>query len=176
MSVVIREAMPEDSREIVRVQVDTWRATYRTIVPQSYLDQMDYDVHAEWWRQQLAAGSSRTYVAEKGGSVCGFISGGRLREPLAAFDGEIYALYVEPGAQRCGGGRAMMRELAAALLQDGLTSGAVWVLERNPACSFYARLCGELVGRKTIRIGDEELVEVAYGWKDLRVLAERSVC
>ena len=176
MSVVIREAMLEDSREIARVQVDTWRATYRTIVAQSYLDEMDYNVRAERWREQFATGSSRTYVAEKDGTVCGFISGGRLREPLVAFDGEIYALYIEPEAQRCGGGRAMMRELAAVLLQDGLTSGVVWVLERNPACNFYARLCGELVGRQTIRIGDEELVEVAYGWKDLRVLAEGSLC
>jgi hypothetical protein len=60
--------------------------------------------------------------------------------------------------------------LAGQLLQDGLTSAVVWVLERNPACGFYARLGGELVGQQTITIGGSEVVEVAYGWRNLRLL------
>ena len=112
MLFVIREAMLEDSTEIARVQVDTWRTTYRGIVPQSFLDRMDYDVRAESWRNQLASGSSRIYVSEMDGTICGFISGGRLREPLSDFDGEIYAIYVAVDAQQRGCGRAMMQQLA----------------------------------------------------------------
>jgi hypothetical protein len=66
----------------------------------------------------------------------------------------------------------MMRKLAGELLQDGLTNAVVWVLEKNPACGFYSRLGGELVGRQTITIGGSELIEVAYGWRNLRLLAE----
>jgi ribosomal protein S18 acetylase RimI-like enzyme len=172
MRFVIREATLEDSTEIARVQVDTWRTTYRGIVPQSFLDGMDYDVRAESWRNQLAGGSSRIYVSELDGTICGFIGGGRLREPLSDFDGEIYAIYLAVDAQRRGCGRTMMQQLAGKLLQDGLTGAVVWVLERNPACAFYERLGGELVGRKAISIEDADLVEVAYGWKDLRRLAE----
>jgi len=47
MRLVIREATVEDSAEIARVQVDTWRTTYRGIVPQSFLDEMAYDLRAE---------------------------------------------------------------------------------------------------------------------------------
>ena len=172
MPMVIREAMVEDSAEIARVQVDTWRTTYRGIVPQSFLDQMDYEVRAKSWREQLAAAGSRICVAEMDGTVCGFISGGRLREPMSEFDGEIFAIYITAEAQQHGCGRAMMRKLAGELLQDGLTSAVVWVLERNPACGFYARLGGELVGRQTITIGGSDLVEVAYGWRNLRLLAQ----
>jgi ribosomal protein S18 acetylase RimI-like enzyme len=172
MGMVIREATVEDSAEIGRVQVDTWRTTYRGIVPQSFLDEMDYDVRAKNWREQLAMGSSRICVAEMDGVVCGFICGGRLREPVSEFDGEIFAIYIAAETQRRGCGRALMRQLAGKLLKDGLTSAVVWVLERNPACGFYARLGGELVGRQTITIDGSELVEVAYGWKDLRLLVE----
>jgi ribosomal protein S18 acetylase RimI-like enzyme len=172
MHLVIREATVEDSAEIARVQVDTWRTTYRGIVPQSFLDEMDYRVRAESWREQLATPNSRIYVAAKDGAICGFIGGGRLREPVSEFDGEIWAIYIEVKAQQRGCGRAMMRQLAAQLLQDGLTSAVVWVLEKNPACGFYARLGGELVGRQTITIGGSELVEVAYGWRDLGLLVD----
>ena len=174
MRFVIREATLEDSTEIARVQVDTWRTTYRGIVPQGFLDRMDYDVGAENWRNQLAGGSSRIYVSELDGTICGFISGGRLREPLFDFDGEIYAIYLAVDAQRRGCGRALMQQLAKKLLQDGLRGAAVWVLERNPACTFYKHLGGELLGQKVISIGGADLVEVAYGWKDLRQLADEA--
>ena len=94
MGFVIREATLEDSEEIARIQVDTWRTTYHGIVPQSFLDEMDYGVRAESWRTQLATGNSRIYVTETDGAICGFISGGRLREPLSDFDGEIFAIYI----------------------------------------------------------------------------------
>jgi ribosomal protein S18 acetylase RimI-like enzyme len=131
---------------------------------------MDYDVRAKSWREQLVPASSRIYVAEMDGIICGFICGGRLREPLSEFDGEIYAIYVDARVQRRGCGKALSRQLAEILLQDGLTSAVVWVLEKNPACGFYARLGGELVARKTITIGGSDLVEVAYGFNNLRLL------
>lgn len=172
MRFVIREATLDDSTEIARVQVDTWRTTYRGIVPQSFLDEMEYDVRAESWRNQLAGSSSRIYVSELDGRICGFACGGPLREPLSDFDGEIYAIYLAVDAQQRGCGRAMMQKLATKLLQDGLKSAVAWVLERNPACRFYERLRGEPVGQKAISIGSADLVEVAYGWRDLRQLAE----
>jgi GNAT superfamily N-acetyltransferase len=176
MGMVIRRATAEDSGAIARVQVDTWRTTYREIVPQSFLDAMEIVPRAEYWRDHVTAGASRVYVAERNGKVCGFISGCPLREPLSGFDaesvGEIAAIYIEFEAQGRGCGRKMMQRLAQDLLQDGLKSAVVWVLERNPACGFYVRLGGVPVARKTITIGGVDLIEVAYGWKDLRLLAE----
>jgi GNAT superfamily N-acetyltransferase len=176
MGMVDRRATAEDSGAIARIQVDTWRTTYRGIVPHKYLDEMEVVPRAEYWRDHLAAEASRVYVAETNGKVCGFISGGPLREPLLDFDGEsvgeIAAIYIVFEAQRRRCGRAMMQRLAQNLLREGFKSAVVWVLERNPACGFYARLGGELVAQKLITIRGADLVEVAYGWKDLRLLAE----
>ncbi len=178
MRMIIRRATPEDAEEIAQVHVDSWKTTYRGIVPQRYLDEMEILPRAEFWRKHIEASDSRVCVAETNGKVTGFISGGPLREPLSDFDGEsvgeIAAIYIVFEAQRRGCGRAMTQRLAEDLLQDGLKSAVVWVLERNPACGFYARLGGELIGRKTIAIGGTDLVEVAYRWKDLRVLVERA--
>ena len=47
----------------------------------------------------------------------------------------------------------------------------VWVLQDNrPACHFYEVLGGKKVKEKTIEIGGANLVEVAYGWKDITAL------
>jgi ribosomal protein S18 acetylase RimI-like enzyme len=176
MDRVIREATLEDSKEIARIQVDTQADTWRTTYRETTLHVLDkmHRVRAEkGWRTQLAGGSLRVYVIEMDGAICGFISGGRLRRVPSDFDGEIYAIYIATDAQRRGCGRALMRQLAGKLLQDGLTSAVVWALEKDPACGFYARLGGELVGRKaTPVIGPGKLVEVAYGWSDLRLLAD----
>ena len=56
------------------------------------------------------------------------IGGGRLREPLSDFDGEIYAIYLAVDAQRRGCGRTMMQQLAGKLLQDGLANDYAVVL------------------------------------------------
>lgn len=172
MNLLIREANVEDSAGIARVQVDTWRNTYREIVPQHFLDEMDYEQRSEAWKEQLAKGDSYIFVADMDKVVCGFISGGRLREPLVGYDGEIYAVYILPEAQRHGCGRAMMRRMAQVLSEDGLKSMAVWVLEKNPACEFYARLGGKRAAEQEIEIGGAKLVEVAYGGSNLRALAE----
>jgi hypothetical protein len=43
----------------------------------------------------------------------------------------------------------------------------IWALERNPACRFYEKMGGSPVHTQWIRIGNEELEEIAYGWSDL---------
>ena len=41
--VTVREAVPADARAIARVHVDSWRTTYRDIVPDSVLSQLSYE-------------------------------------------------------------------------------------------------------------------------------------
>ncbi len=50
----------------------------------------------------------------------------------------------------------------------------VWVLADNPFRRFYERLGGKLFCEKEIEIGEQKLLEVAYGWDDLGALLERA--
>jgi hypothetical protein len=49
----------------------------------------------------------------------------------------------------------------------------VWVFAANPCRAFYEALGGRYVREQEITIGGAQLREVAYGWSDLRGLAER---
>src|SRR5688572_11272938 len=81
-SLVIREAALADAAGIAVVHIDSWRTTYRGIVPQAYLDSLDYDERTVRWNQILSesAATHAVYVAEdRQVGIVGFASGGPER-------------------------------------------------------------------------------------------------
>jgi L-amino acid N-acyltransferase YncA len=80
--ITIRQATAADAREIARVHVASWKTTYQGIVPQDYLDALDVRLRTERWEEEFARGDSHIFVAEDGGTIYGFISGGLLRESI----------------------------------------------------------------------------------------------
>jgi hypothetical protein len=50
----------------------------------------------------------------------------------------------------------------------------LWVIDKNPACLFYERLGGQIIGKQIIKPGKDDLhfIELAYGWVDLKTLVE----
>src|SRR2546423_5284053 len=95
-AIVIRPARAEDAESIARVRVDSWRETYRGMIPQSYLDAMKLDESRLLWEQVLAAGSDAVsvFVAEHDARIIGFASGNMRALPKHRFDAELSAVYV----------------------------------------------------------------------------------
>jgi GNAT superfamily N-acetyltransferase len=163
----IRTATPHDADSISRVHADSWRTTYRGIVPDVYLANLNAEERSIRWRERLNS-AGRVLVAEQDGEVVGFVSGGPIREPLGGYDAELYAIYLLLHAQNKGIGTALLNELAKRLDDDGLQSMAVWVLEANAACRFYEGSGAVRVTSKKIEIGGALLSVTAYGWPSLR--------
>src|SRR5665213_1706137 len=130
---IIRLATAEDAGAIAAVQVASWRSTYRGIVPDSMLDEMNVEAGAERWVGNLSSGRSVTYVAEGGRGVCGFVSWGPVRQAVGEFDGELWALYLTDETHGRGVGRRMVETAARELLTAGYRSMIVWALQENPA-------------------------------------------
>ena len=172
----IREADLNDAGAIARVHVDSWRTTYAGIVPDEQLiSQLSYDGRERMWRKSLGDSSRRgfVYVAEEErGEVVGFAAGGPERNGDPFYQGEIYAIYLLKEFQRRGIGRRLALVSARKMIEAGQKSMLVWVLSKNPSRGFYEALGGELLSEKPIEVGGAKLTEVAYGWKDLRVLLE----
>jgi GNAT superfamily N-acetyltransferase len=172
---LIREAQPSDAPAIATVHVDAWRCTYRGIVSEDHLATLSYGQRGEVWREILSRtdGLQSVFVAEEiGGEVVGFANGGPEGSDTA-YAGELYAVYILERSQRKGVGRRLTAAVAKRLLQDGMGSMLVWVLEQNsPARRFYEKLGGALVREQDITIGGATLGEVAYGWDDISALAD----
>ena len=80
--------------------------------------------------------------------ILGFGTGGPARTFSPPYQGEIYMLYVLPGFQDLGIGRALMQGLFERLLRRRFRSGLLWVLADNPARFFYQTVGGKLIGRR----------------------------
>ena len=166
----LRRATSDDAAAIGRVQYDTWRSSYRGLVPDALLDRLD---PLRWERlsaRALAATDPArvAYVAEVGGEIVGHVGAGRERSgTLREYPGEVYAIYVRDTFQGRGIGRALMRAAAADLVERGLTPIMLWTLFANPRSrAFYESLGGVVIGEKRETFEGHELHEVGYGWRD----------
>ncbi len=168
----VRPATIVDAPAIARVHVDSWRTTYRGIVPQHILDELKYEEREQLWRRALSPGSrSFVYVAEdESGQVVGFASGGPAREDAPNHAGELYAIYLLQEHQGKGIGRWLFEAVVQELVNRGLNSMAIWVLADNPACGFYEAMGGRKVYERQEDIRGVMLQEVGYGWDDIRDL------
>ncbi len=169
LCMIIRAATDKDIPAIAKVDVDTWRTTYRGIVPDEYLANLSYERRANAWYQSLKYSSEDgnfIYVAEDVGEIVGFADGGPERTQDPIYKGELYAIYILQTYQRKGLGRCLVQTISAKLSRLNIDSMLVWVLADNPACQFYLELGGKHVYEQDLKVGSKALIEKAYGWID----------
>jgi ribosomal protein S18 acetylase RimI-like enzyme len=138
--IVVRDATPDDARDIAHVRGRAWREAYAHIFTPDQLSTISVDEDAERWTRFLGDPPPRSgaLVAVDGGSVIGFASHGVARDEAAL--GELYTIYVLPECWGMGAGQALMRETLSRLIGYGLVEAVLWVLEDNPRTRrFYER-------------------------------------
>lgn len=169
---IIHEAILTDAPGIARVHIDTWRSTYRGIVPDEFLANLSYEARERTWTTAIthADDSNFVYVAEdEQGQIMGFASGGTSQSGDPNYPGELYAIYVLKEAQGKGVGRGLFGEVVKRLARSGIHSMILWVFRDNqPSRRFYEAMGGKLLYDKKIELAGANLTEVAYGWKDTR--------
>ena len=171
MIAIIRLARLEDAPGIAKVQVDSWRTSYKGLIADEFLAALSYEHRTQVWSQNLTdpQNGSFLYVAEtKPGEMVGFVSAGPEREGDPNYLGELYAIYLLQQAKRKGLGRKLVDIVMRELCERGFSSMLLWVLKDNlPARKFYEEVGGAYLREKPIAIGNQSLIEVAYGWKNL---------
>lgn len=170
MPFTIRAARLEDVPGIAHVHVETWKTTYRGIVPDRILDNLKAENRAAQWNRVLSNPESAEFVyvaVDDADTVVGFLSGGPERENTAGYDGELYAIYVLQTAQGAGIGRALTEKCIQRLMAQHYKAMLVWVLAENPSRKFYEALGGHYIKEKALDFDGTPITEVAYGWPDL---------
>jgi len=171
----IRRATLDDVQAIAECHVASWRDSYRPQISEEILANLSIAAYVAKWTYRIGEKDRHVLAAECGpAGIVGLLYGGRERTGHADFRGEIYAMYVLTDFRRQGIGRKLFQDFVGILLSGRIGSLIVWAFEENPCREAYAAWGGELVGRETIMVGEQELVEVGYGWRDLRTIAENA--
>ncbi|MEQ8371209.1 MAG: GNAT family N-acetyltransferase [Alphaproteobacteria bacterium] len=198
-TISVRLARPEDAVAIATVHVATWRDTYPGLIPESFLvHRLSVPRSAAQWQSDLhrpqaghvtlvvevrrmadgpvtsgppvGAGAAAAPGAAPSTAIVGFASAGPARDS-GRFAGELYALYVLPDFQNGGLGRLLINRVAQRLLENGIDSLYVEVLERNPSRFFYEAMQGIRLAERNLQFAGTRLPVIVYGWTDLISLA-----
>lgn len=167
---MVRSATAADGDAIGRVQVETWRAAYRGLMPDEAIARFDVAARQRQWREGLAREpqpGSATFVAELEGEVVGFASVGACRDGEHG-DGELYAIYLHPSCWDRGIGRALLERAEESLRSSGFKRAILWVMEGNARGERFYRAAGweRDGGRKLDNFQGAEVAELRYR-KDL---------
>jgi GNAT superfamily N-acetyltransferase len=145
----VRPARPEDAGEIARLQLATWRAAYRRILPRHVLDNLDEAYLARRWSaavQEPPSGAHRVLVAVEQAEqsyLVGFAASGPADaealapgEPADALADGVAAvtdLLVEPRWGRRGHGSRLLAAMVDHWREDGFTRAVAWTFDADAA-------------------------------------------
>lgn len=153
-----RWAVPGDAKAMADVHVETWRKAYEDILPTSFLEGLERDSRAGFWRRRLIAGARVNVVGEP---VVGFCYAGHSGDEGW---GEVFAIYVHPARWGEGLGFELWAAGKRQLRDSGYDRALLWVLRDNVrARRFYERQ-GWQIGKpiRVEEIGGVQVTEVRY--------------
>ena len=156
-----RKVLPSDDfGAIARIYVHSWRAAYRDIVPQAYLDGLS----EARWEENLRKSASDSYVLLLDGQYIGTSAICPARDETMEGWGEVISAYLLPEYFGKGYGKLLLGGAVAALREKGYAQIYLWVLEKNArARVFYERNGFQPTpDRMALSIGGEELAEMRY--------------
>lgn len=141
----LRRAGPEDAPLLSRLKIATFRASYRGVLPDDLLAGLgpeDTFVGVEAWRRALLDRETEVHVVEAG-EPAGFLVLKAATAAEAPARGLLEQLYLLPGWQGQGWGKAIWRFAEGRFAATGRLPFAVGVLEGNDrARRLYERLGG----------------------------------
>ncbi|WAH37286.1 GNAT family N-acetyltransferase [Alicyclobacillus dauci] len=167
--VVIRKANLKDAGNMAKVHVDSWKTTYKGIVPDTYLERLSYERREAMWKHILSNQTNDVvFVAEddeKG--IVGFSSGGQERSQNPVYQGELYAIYLLQAFQGKGIGRQLTNAVVEYLINRGYSNMLLWVLQDNPSRHYYEHIGGKQFSEKVEEMDGKALIECSYVWDDI---------
>jgi GNAT superfamily N-acetyltransferase len=161
--VELRDAAPADAHALATVQVTSWRAAYRGLMPDEVLAGLSVPDGQQRWTDRLTDPAPRTsvVVAIDARQLIGFAAVGPPLVPTDRADstlGDLYALYLDPGHWGRGLGTPLHAAALDRLVTHDFTHAGLWILDGNQrALRFYHRHGWTDTGRTQIDRGPQDI-------------------
>ena len=170
----IRRANIEDADGIAKVHVDSWKTTYKGIIPNNFLNGLSYEDRTELWKQNINKEDNYVIIAEnEQGKIIGFADAWKRERNIEENTCDLTSIYLLEQYQGAGIGKALMKELFIHFKQMGYSKIFVDVLEDNKTKYFYEYYGAKFVKNVQIKIGGKVLNESIYEWNSVdKVLAK----
>jgi diamine N-acetyltransferase len=146
----IRKATQHDIPVIRDIALHTWPSTYGTILQPAALQYMLEFFYSEAALLQQMKDGQQFFLASADDQVIGF---GSVSEAANGVF-KLNKLYVLPGIQKTGAGKALMDRAFAIARNSGAHQLILNVNRNNPAIGFYTRLGFSIRGEEDVDLGN----------------------
>ena len=148
----VRAARVEDAADMARVNVQSWRETYRGVMRDEVLDDPGLPgIRERFWTAVLTDERYRAKhvaVAERGGEVIGIALAGPSEDAGAPWAAQLHVLYVVAVEHGSGAGGALLDAVIGSY-----DSAMLWVADPNPRAQAFYRKHG-FVADGTVNVED----------------------
>jgi ribosomal protein S18 acetylase RimI-like enzyme len=171
---IIRKANLNDVKGIATVHVESWRTTYKGIMPQPYLDGLNVEQREQIWINNLNNADQDIFVAENDqGEIIGFTSAGQRDTTTEENTTDLTTLYLLEPYHGQGIGKALLKAVVEAIQARGFTKINVEVIHENKTRLFYEKFGAQYVKTVKISVYRQPIDEDIYIWTDLNTLLQK---
>lgn len=164
----IRKATLADAKGIAKVHVDSWKTTYKNIIPDESLKKLSYDQRTDLWNRNICKEGNYVIVAENTDEeIIGFADCGKKDNNNLENSGDLTSIYLLEEYQGKGVGKQLLKRLFLQFKELGYNRVFVEVLEANKARNFYEYYGANLLKSEKITMAGAELNLLIYEWNNL---------
>lgn len=160
----IRYILPKDNLyEISNIYEQSWKYTYKDIIPESYLN----SIPSGTWADNINKNGAKNIIMLEKNTIIGTLSFGRSRWEKYSNYGEIISIYFLPQYIGKGYGKVLLSMAIKEMKNLGFTKILLWVLEENyKARNFYGKYGFVFYEEyKNEQIGGKQLKEMMYEYQ-----------
>jgi len=164
----IRKATQADAAGIAKVHVDSWRTTYKGIIPDDFLSKLSYEKRTQSWIQNIAREDNYVLAAENtDGKIIGFADCSTRETNTVPNSSDLTSIYLLEEYQGKGIGKQLLKQIFLHFKSLGYENIFVEVLADNKTRHFYEYYGAKLFNRTQINIGGKVLDELIYEWDNI---------
>lgn len=138
---IVREMTESDRNAVGELYAAAWKAGYKGLLPQDFLDGITPEKYAERSRG-LGFFNEGSFVALDGERIVAHCHARAADEPEWRGWGEIHTLYVHPNVWRTGYGTAVFKRAEEWLYERGFDDVYLYVLEGNECAERFYKAQG----------------------------------
>lgn len=145
-NVIYREATINDCYQIAKLKGEVWNTTYRSIYPDSMLDNYDIEKNKITFEKIISNPQNTLFVAIFDDKIIGFMNCGEPYRPYLHFKQEMGLLYILQEYQRKGIGTRLFSIAKEVIKNKGYNEFFISVNKYNiGALNFYVAMGGIII-------------------------------
>lgn len=133
---IIRQAEIADAKGIGKVHVDSWQTTYKELIPNKFLDNLNYADKEAQWKMNLTDSRYFIIVAETNNQIVGYAAAQNEPGNNIENSSRLTSIYILKEYQGNGLGKQLLYEMFTHFKEQNISSVYVEILKENTTTFF----------------------------------------